>query len=59
VTASPAAGQKNSAFGKGFGVVHMFLAFVNTAENDTGSGFAFHDNILSGHVFDVRFPERC
>jgi hypothetical protein len=46
VAASATAGQKHRTLGKGFGRFRVFLAFVDAGDNDSGSGFAFHDELL-------------
>jgi len=46
VTAGAAAGQKNCALGVGFGGFGVLFALVNARDNDSGSGFAFHVDLL-------------
>jgi hypothetical protein len=51
VAAGAATGQKNGAFGVGFGGFGVFFTLVNTCNNDSGSGFAFHDRLLA--IYDL------
>jgi len=46
MTAGTAAGQKNCALGVGFGSFGVFFTFVNACNSDSGSGFAFHNDLL-------------
>jgi hypothetical protein len=46
VAACSSAGKKHCAFNKGFGSLGVFFAFVDAADNDSGSGFAFHSWLL-------------
>jgi hypothetical protein len=55
VTAGPSAGNENGPFGEGFRGFGVFLALVNARNNDSGSGFAFHDLLLRNNAVNLAY----